>query len=191
MTASHCQGIFLGVQKVKWTSKKSRHLNYLPYIQEVVQMTAFFPGCKQHFERTRKKSRHLNYQLYIREVVQMTAFFPVVSITCLKIVCFVEKSVAGKPNFNKSFVLNSKCLNESLALKLNLWRRVLLVNQTAPTKTSFQIQNLWIKVLLCNQISREILLRWMGVSVSRTVPRHTTTSFKNFVFKMLKVLLWD
>ena len=65
---------------------------------------------------------------------------------------FVNKSLVAKPNStNKILVSNSKCLNESLALKINFQRKVVLLHQNVPTKTFFRIQNVCMKDLHWNQ----------------------------------------
>ena len=58
-----------------------------------------------------------------------------------------KKSLASKPNCaKKCLVSNSKCLNRSLELKINFQRKIVLWNQTVPTKVLFWIQNVFKKV---------------------------------------------
>ena len=47
----------------------------------------------------------------------------------------------------QSLISNWKCLNECLEVKTNFSTKVLLLNQTPPTKSLFRIQNVWMKVL--------------------------------------------
>ena len=144
-----------------------------------------FLVVKNMLNEQEKKSRHLNYQLYIREVVQMTAFFPVVSITCLKIVCFVEKSVAGKPNFNKSFVLNSKCLNESLALKLNFLKKSLIGKPNCANKNLFSNSKSLNKSLaLQPNFERSLAVVWFTLNGSFSF-KNRSTSYKKLLSKTL------
>ena len=92
----------------------------------------------------------INFQrkvVLLHQIVPTKTFFRIqmfVWKTCIE----TNKILTAKPNWpNKSLVSNSNCLNECLEVKPNFSTKVLLLNQTPPTKSLFQIQNVWMKVL--------------------------------------------